>query len=373
MKLEFGPGVYFNLFSHAYFGSNFYSWIKFLWRHKGEIEVFFVPKAACITLIALVNTPVVILEALIYGRKIKSQRLPPPLFILGHARSGTTYLHYILSKDIRFAFSATHECFMPWIFLTAGKFTEKIMAGALPEKRPMDNLRLGANLPKEEEFAMGCMGEESMVTAYVFPGNMYEYFRKYVLFKDVNKKTVENWQRHLVYFMKKLSFKYGGRQLLLKSPSNTGRVRELLEIFPDAKFIHIYRNPYAVYPSNERLYEKILPNVALQRTSPETVQDFIMRSYRDTYRKYFDNRKMIPRGNLTEFSYEEFIGSELTVLERVYKELSLGDFESARPAFEAEVGGYKDFQTNRYDLDDALKEKIYGEWRFAFEELGYSK
>ncbi len=373
MKLEFGTKVYFNLFSHAAFGSNLYSWIKFLWRHRGEIEIFFVPKIACITLIALASTPFILFEALAYGRKIRSQRLHPPLFILGHARSGTTYLHYILSKDIRFAFSATHECFMPWIFLTFGKFTERIMAGALPEKRPMDNLRLGANLPKEEEFAMGCMGEESMVTAYIFPRTMYEYFRKYALFKGVHKKTVENWQRHLVYFMKKLSLKYGGRQLLLKSPSNTGRVKELLEIFPDAKFIHIYRNPYAVYPSNERLYEKILPSISLQRVRPETVQDFILKSYRDTYEKYFNDRKMIPKGNLAEFSYEEFIGSELKVLEWVYKDISLGDFETVRSAFEAEMGEYKNFQTNKYVLGETLKEKIYAEWKFAFDELGYSK
>jgi hypothetical protein len=373
MKLEFGPKAYFNFFSHAAFGSNLPVWLKFLWRHKGEIEWVFIPKILYISLIVLFNTPLVIYEALAYGKKIKSQRLLPPLFILGHARSGTTYLHYILSKDRRFAFGNTYETFMPWLFLASGKFTRKIMQAALPETRPMDNLKLGADLPKEEEFAMSCMGEESMVTAYIFPKKMYEYFRKYVLFKEVNYKTVENWKRHLVYFMKKLSYKYGTRPLLLKSPSNTGRVKELLELFPDAKFIHIYRNPYVVYSSNERLYEKTLPNLAFQRAKAETVQDFILQSYRDTYRKYFDDRKMIPKGNLVEFSYEEFIGNELKVLERTYAELALGDFEIVQAALAAQVAEYTGFKTNQYEMDAALKEKIYIEWKFAFEEFGYSK
>jgi len=212
-----------------------------------------------------------------------------------------------------------------------------------------------------------------MVTAYIFPNKMYEYFRRHVLFQNGNKETVENWQKHLVYFMKKLSFKYGNRPLLLKSPSNTGRVKELLETFPNAKFIHIYRNPYVVYPSNERLYEKILPNIAFQRAKPETVQDFILKSYRDTYKKYFNDRKIIPRGNLVEFSYEEFIGNELKVLQRTYEQLALSNFEAVRADFEAEVRGYSDFKTNKYQIDASLKEKIYAEWKFAFEEFGYSK
>ena len=61
------------------------------------------------------------------------------------------------------------------------------------------------------------------------------------------------------YFVKKISYKYIGKRVLLKSPANTGRIKEILEVYPDACFIHIHRDPYAVYQSNVKLYEKILP------------------------------------------------------------------------------------------------------------------
>ncbi len=373
MKLDYGTKAYFNFSTHAGFGSSLDAWLTLLWRHRQEIELPFVPKILYITFVILLNTPIMLYEKAVYGKKIWKRHLSPPVFILGHPRSGTTYLHYIMSKDEHLAFCAIYESFMPWIFLSSGKFLQKVIGKALPETRPMDNLKLGATQPKEEEFALFCMGEESMITGYVFPKKIYDYFRKYVLYKDVDRDVVVNWKCNLIYFMQKLNYKYKGKPLLMKSPFNTGRVRELLEMFPDAKFIHIYRDPYVVYSSNERLYEKTITDLSFQKANPEEIQDFIIKSYRDMYQKYLEDRKLIPQGNLVEFSYEEFIGNELTVLERAYKDLHLSNFESARSAFEAEISEYDNYQTNKYEMEDVLKEKIYSEWQFAFDAFGYKK
>ena len=59
--------------------------------------------------------------------------------------------------------------------------------------------------------------------------------------------------RSLVRFLAKLSTDYN-RPLVLKSPPHTGRIRLLLELFPDARFVHIRRDPYTVFRSTRHMY-----------------------------------------------------------------------------------------------------------------------
>ena len=44
---------------------------------------------------------------------------------------------------------------------------------------------------------------------------------------------------------------------MLKSPTHTARVRTILEVFPDAKFIHIVRDPLVLFPSTVRLWKSL--------------------------------------------------------------------------------------------------------------------
>ena len=78
--------------------------------------------------------------------------------------------------------------------------------------------------------------------------------------------------------------------MLLKSPANTGRVKEILELYPDACFIHIHRDPYAVYQSNEKLYEKILPLLGFQKTDNESIKNYILYSYEKMYKKFLTDK-----------------------------------------------------------------------------------
>ena len=77
------------------------------------------------------------------------------------------------------------------------------------------------------------------------------------------------------FFVKKLNYKHAGKRILLKSPSNTGRVKEILDLYPDACFIHIHRDPFEVYQSNEKLYEKILPLLGFQKVENKFTLRFL--------------------------------------------------------------------------------------------------
>jgi hypothetical protein len=45
-----------------------------------------------------------------------------------------------------------------------------------------------------------------------------------------------------------------GTQFLSKNPPHTGRVKELVKMFPNAKFIYLMRNPYTVFESTRSFF-----------------------------------------------------------------------------------------------------------------------
>ncbi len=75
-----------------------------------------------------------------------------PIFIIGHMRSGTTYLHNLLSLDNRFGYLSTFEAYAPEFSIVGKRIFHLIIKAFVPKKRIMDNMEISANLPQEEEF-----------------------------------------------------------------------------------------------------------------------------------------------------------------------------------------------------------------------------
>ncbi|MEO8068402.1 MAG: sulfotransferase [Flavobacteriales bacterium] len=346
--------------AHAAFGAGLGAWSRTLWKHGGSVAPSYWPRVAAITFVVALNAPLRMWERVRFGSRIAKAKIQDPVFILGHPRSGTTYLHYVMSRDPQFAFPAVYQSLMPWTFLTMGRPWRQVLGKALPPTRPMDNVKMTADAPKEEEFALACMGPASLVIGYFFPKRLQRIFEDAVLLRDAASK--DHWQRNLLLFMRKLTVKHGPKPLLLKSPANTARVKEILELFPNARFIHIHRDPLTVYASNLRLYEKILPQQALQAITKSEVETFILRSYRQMLDKYGRDKSLIPAGRLVEFSYEAFVGNELDVLEKAYAQLGLNGFAAVRPLMEREIVANEDYRTNTYTLSGDEQKRVLDAW-----------
>jgi hypothetical protein len=374
MNIKYSIKNYLNLSTHTAFGMSLPVWLKLLFKNKFDIDIRFLPKVIFITSNIILNTPFQFYEFLRYNKKINKTKVQRPLFIVGHPRSGTTYLQYVLSKDPNFSFCSTYEALVPHTFLSIGNFTKKILSLAMPETRPQDNVKAGADKPKEEEFAMGNMCSTSLVHGYYFPKSMHSVFDEVVTFEKGSPKLLNIWKKQLDFFIKKISYKYPGKRILLKSPANTGRIKEILELYPDACFIHIHRDPYAVYQSNEKLYEKILPILGFQKVNDEFIKNFILYSYKKMYEKFLLDKLSIPEGQFIEMSYHDFVTSPIDQLEKAYAHLNLGDFEKARPHLMEEIKSVEDYQKNTYiNLKEDTKKRIDEEWSFLFDTYGYSK
>src|SRR5688500_13429120 len=136
-------------------GMTWWAWIRFICRQRLRIHPVRWAMAMLITLITPFNTFWGAVQSLIYGKRINDTTISePPLFIVGHWRSGTTLLHELISLDDRFATPNTYQCFAPKHFLLTERVITWLFAWVVPKQRPMDNMAASWKNPQEDEFAL---------------------------------------------------------------------------------------------------------------------------------------------------------------------------------------------------------------------------
>ena len=184
-----------------------------------------------------------------------------PVFILGHWRSGTTFVHNVFSCDKHFGYNTTYQTVFPHLMMWGQPFFKKNMSWLMPDKRPTDNMELAVDLPQEEEFALANMMPYTYYNFWFLPKHQQEYADKYLLFEDISEAELKVFEETFTRLIKISLWNTHGTQFLSKNPPHTGRVKELVKMFPNAKFIYLMRNPYTVFESTstERMAFAILP------------------------------------------------------------------------------------------------------------------
>lgn len=297
----------------------------------------------------------------------------PPTFVIGHWRSGTTHLHYILSRDPQFGFLTNYQAlFMRMSFVGKG-IMDRVLDHFMPETRPQDNITINAYEPAEEEQPFTNMTECSGMHSWFFPKNQ-SYFEKYNLFRGVRKREKAKWRRKYRYMLKLISLANRNKPLLLKNPHNTSRIRELLELFPTARFIFIHRHPFDVYLSTQHLYHRVILSQVLQDVPETEAYEQLIYYYKSTLKKYLAERHLIPKGQLVEIGFNELESHPMEVVERIYRDLSLPNLEAARPYIREYLDSVKDYKKNAFsDPEPEMADRLFKEWKFAFDEWKYER
>src|SRR5262245_47179779 len=74
-------------------------WLTLLRENRFSVDAPYLARAAAISFAAVMNSAFRWYEEYRYGDQWKDVPVPAPLFVLGHWRSGTTHLHYLLGLD----------------------------------------------------------------------------------------------------------------------------------------------------------------------------------------------------------------------------------------------------------------------------------
>jgi omega-hydroxy-beta-dihydromenaquinone-9 sulfotransferase len=346
-------------------------WVRLLRENRFGVDAGYWRRAWAVTMISLRNARIKRQEDQRCGAEVARAQVQAPLFILGHWRSGTTLLHELLILDEQFGYPNVFEVANPHTFLTLGELVEREMADAPPQTRPMDNMQITFRSPGEDEAALSVMSLRSPLIAWAFPRREAHYDRYYT-FRGVPAREVEEWKAALVGFLKKLAVIHD-RPMVLKSPAHTGRIRPLLELFPDARFIHIHRDPYTVFRSTQNLYAKAVPFSHLQRPDPDQIDDGIIRRYAMMYDAFFEERALIPAGQYCEVGFEDLERDIVGQVGMVYEQLRLSGFDALRPKLQQYVDSKTGYQKNTHQpLAPALRDKIAQSWRSSFDAWGYA-
>jgi omega-hydroxy-beta-dihydromenaquinone-9 sulfotransferase len=324
-----------------------------------------------ITGLSALNSASNLLEHLLYGRTIaRTQIEHSPVFILGHWRSGTTLLHNLMTLDPQFTYPNLYQTLFPQNFLLTETVVSALTGPLIPKTRPMDNVAAGWKLPQEDEVALLLM---TLLSPYLLLA--YNTDREktdpYLELSDIPSHELELWKQMFLYFLKKLTIK-ANKPIVLKSPSHTYRVPLLLELFPDAKFVYIRRDPYAVYKSSVHLRRTLFQENSLAIPDESHIEEDALDWMEHCLRRYESTKHLIPAGNLHELRFEDLEADPVGEMHRLYQGLSFSGWERVEPAIRAQLPELQSYKKNKFStLPADVRHRVFQRLRFAFEEYDY--
>ncbi|MEB3326288.1 MAG: sulfotransferase [Synechococcus sp.] len=298
-------------------------WLRLLQENKFSVDPPFWPRAAVATAGCGITSCLARGEAMLTQADIDKDLWERPVFILGLPRSGTSHLYELLGQSPQLCYPTRFDCWNPHTFLTLRKMgLHRLLARTPAWKRPQDNVETGWNAPEEDIVAlamMACAGERDRL---VFPRNLpaSAYAGDPDARTDAEDAAVaaglRDFTRKLVYLHRK--------SVLLKSPGHTRRVAALLDVFPRARFVTIFRDPVHQVASLMDMHRsRAALWAALQRTAAPPDAELVARRQGAALQQYFAFRHLIPAANLMEIKYEDLVEDREVTLLSICEKLSL--------------------------------------------------
>lgn len=308
-------------------------------------------------------------ENLIYGRQIREHEVKNPVFILGHWRSGTTLLHNMLSSDPQFVTTDLYHVLGFPHFLLTRKVVTGLTGKFLPKTRPMDNMEVSWEAPQEDE---SILCNETLLSPYLMVAfhNRREVYQRYFDLLDLTPDEMRRWKAAFLLIMKKITLK-NNKIPLLKSPTHSYRVKTILEMFPQAKFINIIRNPYAVFPSTVHLRRQMFRENGFAKPNMEGVEEDLFQAYEHLFTTLERDKTLIPPGQYIEMKYEDFEQDILGELKKIYEYFQMPGWTELEAIISPQIAGLKQYKKNEFKMEEGLKRQIYERCKPVFEKYGY--
>ena len=409
---EFTPKFQSSTKNNPMCGICFPQWISILRQRYHQIDwSTYWLRLLFITFMSILNWTMGLLDHLLYGKEIQNAEInPKPVFILGHPRTGTTLMHSLLALDSeKFSYCSTFCAGFPSCFLWFESVGKELFKGVIDETRPMDNVKLDFDLPQEDELATNNMSAGVSPYMPLFFMQQEPDFRPYYAF-DMDSKSKHNgsdeqlepsamakarkiWIDTFLYLLRKLTVRDGyqqratttsisdqaikHRRLILKSPVHTARIELLNQLFPEAQFIYIHRNPYDVFRSAAHMADTTYWYTYLNTPSNEQITEFILRQYEILYDRYEQGRNDIlqnDKNRLIEVSFDDISQNPIETARKIYDQLGWEWTDFYQEKLQAELAGheFKTYKKNRHQsLDPSMREVINQRWGPSFERFGY--
>ena len=302
---------------------------------------------------------------------VGAPRIERPIFIIGHWRSGTTHLFNLMSRSRQFSWLGPLETGMPWESLSLVPLLRPLLERALPDHRFIDSIPVNPDSPQEDEVALANMTPASFYHALYFPRRFDALFDQGV-FLSRDRDRLE-WRRAFLQLSRKVVLQNPGRTLMVKNPVYTARVLQILSVFPDARFIHIHRNPHEVFRSMRNFHTKLLREFSLQPSQAVDIDRVVLRTYARMMSAMARDTRELPPNRFLEIGYAELDQAPLATLEKIYTQLEIPDFSTDADLFTNYLQTVDRYQKNHYIPDPDAARMVLTAWEPFFERFGYAK
>ena len=358
---------------YFWFGMRFRALMKLFKRGHYNFTLNCIPDVLALMLWVPWNSVLYRISEAKYRRAAEALPLKqPPVFVIGHWRTGTTFLHDLFSEDPNLAYPTTYECFFPHHFLLTENTLPKVMKVLLPKKRPQDDVPVGFDRPQEEEFGMLMLGEGTPYVTHAWP-RFGPADTEYLDFKGVSEADKEKWADAYMWLYRRLALKHGDKPLVMKTPANAARLKLLTKLFPDARFIYLSRNPLKVFPSTVKLWRALYSTQGLHNPPylDGWLDDYVLDMFARLTEDYEADRHVIPEGRRIELRYEDLIKDPIATLRDIYARLDIGDFSAAEGPMQAYLDAQKEHRVSEYEMPPELKRKIIDRLGPYIDRFGY--
>jgi len=328
-------------------------------------------RIASVSVVSPLNSLSNLLESVVFGRKIAAQKIEhAPVFILGHWRSGTTLLHNLMTLDPKFTYPNLFQVMAPNNFLLTESWVTKLTRWTLPKTRPMDNMATDWQLPQEDEMALLIM---TLYSPYLMLAHQKDRsaYRRFFDLTELSPNEMKTWKAAFLYFLKKLTLR-NNKPIVLKSPSHTFRIPLLLEMFPNAKFVYIYRDPYAVFNSGVHLRRTLFFENGLGEPYFDTLEEDVLNVYSKCCETYETTKHLIPPSHLHEIRFEDFEADPLGQMRQLYETLQFDSWPLLEPQIQAQLPQLTGYKKNKFQMNEALMRRVYEACKSSFDRYGYS-
>jgi hypothetical protein len=304
------------------------------------------------------------LDPILFPR-LRRTEIVAPVFILGHARSGTTLLHRLMSQDTnRFSAFRLYELFLPSLLQkrlvrALGALDRRWLGGAIERRvRAWEERRFGKT---RHVHAMSLFEPEEDDGVLTYSCASGAWIVRLPYLGELDFYHVDEWpegrRRQLMHFYaecvrRQLCLDGAQKTHLSKNPIFAGRVASLLETFPDARIVVPFRHPYETIPS---LLELMRLAWKLRRWSDAEMERSLRVLAEQSFHTYRYPLEVLARHPETPHSivdYAELVAEPKKVVERIYAQLGLEMTDDyARTLAAEQERARKHETTHRYSLE----------------------
>lgn len=272
----------------------------------------------------------------------RTQAIEKPVFILGHPRSGTTFLHRLLAHDPRFTAPLAWQLVLPSVSLyrTASaarrlpptrRLARHLERSLFGELTPTHEVRW--DLPEEDDWLFLHVAASPTLEFLTRDPSLSRRFWQGDALPASERRAVMRWyrrsiQRHL--------YCESGRTLLSKNPHFTGWMRTLRQCFPGARFIMLLRDPAEAIASRLAM----VTGAWGRRMDPRTLRKDprirpAFQASCELYREAEGAWATLPAGVAVRVRYDHLVADPLASLHRVRAHFGWEDEAMPAPMVEA--------------------------------------